>query len=307
MLLALTALVIGPPQTPEVGGQKNTLLGIYKQLTQHSQNNLGFETSSMLFSSVGYTEWSVNDGGVQGVPCKIYKADGLWSYEQNDPKKGVDHHTASFRSLAYIGIDGMPISTESDFHDDCEFNRDVDIHVMTRYYKHHYNSKVTRNGVTRVLEMWPNFGMEKFGGMDAPMILDGLVQTKVRKGAFIHPYTGTPVEFETQIGGRFRGTYFFEPQEGYYLDVISDSGTQRAYVTRQGQMIKVDLGNKYDASLQIGMMRKEWEGWGKFDLGNWDMPTSEANPNRPHFKSIGLPILLKEPHLLYVLPCVVAY
>jgi hypothetical protein len=306
LILASIALQKAALQGPETGGQKNTLLGIYRELSQKSQKSNGFETSSILFSSVGYSEWSVNDGGLGGVPCKIYKADGMWSYEQKDPKRGVDHHTASFRSAAYIGLDGVPITTESDFHDDCEFKKNVDIHVLTRYFKDHYRSTVTRNGKQNVLEMWPKFGMEKFGGMQAPMILDGLVQAKSRKGAFIHPYTGIPVEFDIEIGGRFRGSYFFEPQEGYFVDITSGSGTQRAYVTRQGQMIKIDLGNKYDASLQVGMMRKEWEGWGKFDLGNWDLPTSEANPNRPHFKAIGMPILIDNPRLLILVPCVVA-
>lgn len=334
MILAAVLYLSAFRQTPgskpdDIGIQQPNLMVIYKERTvllnyfgtptsgsggQSSENGSGHGSDrvdsgqSVAYDRVGLVNWSVNDGGIQGVPCKIYKGDGTWNYSTLTKKDGVHFHEASYTMLYDIGLDGVPIHSESHFQDvkdaDDEHARVVD--VSAEYQFDHIVVTTTKNGVADKEEVYPSFGMDRFATMFQPLIQSGIVQDAERDCAVIHPYTGLPYEFKLKVAGHFTGQYFFLPQEGYCIDVVGPQGTTSAFVTRQGQLIKEDLPNRVDAALELGPNVDERTGWGHFSVTDWSRSTEETNPERPKYNTLAIPVLFNNPKILFPVPCLVA-
>src|SRR6476619_5019314 len=44
-------------------------------------------TAMPMLTCIGSCNFTVMDGGIQGVPCKIYSSEGAWSYKAKPKKK----------------------------------------------------------------------------------------------------------------------------------------------------------------------------------------------------------------------------
>lgn len=310
LCLALTRTQQEGFQT-EISSHGDTMLAIYKE--RHEAVN-GFQGSkpgdvqgsSLSYSQVGLMGYSVLDGGLRGVPCKIYKGDGRWKYRTSVKNTArYDYRTASYTMTYYVGLDGVPIHTESHFQDEGETTTTY-TDVKADYKRDHIDVELVKDGYVSKTQVYPKFGMERFAGMFDPMISSGLVQSTERDCAFLHPYNGMPYEFKLHLRGRFTGHYFFLPQAGYTVEVQGEEGEGTMYVTRQGQLIRVTLPESHEATLQTGYLAPERKDWGQFSVSDWSKSSEETNPERPKFNTLVAPVLLKNPRLLFPVPCVVA-
>ncbi len=332
MLLAVAFCLANAKQNPvvqsdDIGIQGPTILVIYKERSvlatgvpvpsSESRGSGGHSDSikrrndagtSLSYDRVGLINWSVNDGGINGVPCKIYRGDGEWHYETHTNKDGINYHLASYSMLYYIGLDGLPMHSESHFEDvkNADDSKARIVDVSAEYKTDHIDVTIKKNGVVDKQELYPSFGMERFANMFLPLIRSGIVQEPERDCAVLHPYTGLPYEFKLKVRGHFSGQYFFLPQEGYCVDVVGAEGQGSAYVTRQGQLIQEELPNRESAILEMGPDVDQRSGWGHFSVTDWNKSTDETNPERPKYNTLAIPVLFNNPPLLFPVPCVVA-
>ncbi|MEA2553551.1 MAG: hypothetical protein QOJ65_1727, partial [Fimbriimonadaceae bacterium] len=217
-----------------------------------------------------------------------------------------EYREASYTMLFLVGMDGMPIHTESHFRDMAESGKAKIVDVSAEYRSDHIDVVVITDGYKERQQIYPSFGMERFSGMFEPMIFSGLVQQSERDCAVLHPYTGMPYEFKLRIRQRWTGHYFGLPQEGYCVEAVGSQGNNKSYVTRQGQLIRVDLPDQMDASLELGPSGEETRHWGRFATKDWNRSTEETNPLRPKYNTLAVPVLFDKPRLLFPVPCVLS-
>jgi len=294
-----------------VNTARPTFMVIYKERSV-AINGIGgaqpgdIHGSSISYDRVGLINWKVLDGGYKGIPGHIYTGDGKWTY-QIDVKHTarMDFHEAGFTMSFAVGLDGTPLHSESHFTDKSETLEVKTIDIVTDYEKDHILIKKTADGVVTSREIYPKGGMEEFSGMFQPIISQGLVLHRDMDCAVIHPYTGMPYEFKIHVANRFNGQYFFMPQEGYTIEVDGPEGKGTLYVTREGQLIQEFLPNKFQACLEEGPAVDERTGWGHFDIMDWDKGTDVANPDRPTYHTLAVPVMFDHPKLLFPVPCAI--
>lgn len=296
---------------PEIGTQRETIMVVYKERSIALNGVPGMAKeqvsgSSLTYDRVGLMAYAVVDGGFGGVPCKVYTGDGKWIYKQSLKNTAItEYHTASYTMKFNVGLDGIPLHSESHFEDSTESKYSF-VDVKADYRSDHIDVEVNRSGTVERHQIYPSFGMERFAAMFDPLIRSGLVQTPERDAVVLHPYTGMPYEFKIKVRQRFTGYYFSLPQAGYAIEIEGDEGNGKMYVTRQGQFIKVDLPNRHDCTLEMGPMYDERKGWGRFQLTDWDKSSEETNPERPKYNTLIVPVLFDKPKLLFPVPCVIA-
>jgi hypothetical protein len=307
LLTALCCLTLASQQTPAPhdGPSGTSLLAIYQEhaVYLNGVQPLGGQGQSLRYDRLGDCSWKVLDGGVKGVPCTIYKCDGIWNYKTTIRNTAMrDYHEVGFTSLFDVGLDGIPIHSESHFQDVTEHKARV-VDVVADYTADHIDETVTTDGQSFKQALYPTFGMERFAGMFEPIMRSGLIQHDSMDCAVLHPYTGEPYLFTLKVKSRFTGHYFSLPQAGYCIEILGAQGNGRAFLSRQGQLLKVDLGNKIDASMEEAPLAPERAGWGTFDITDWDKASDETNPERPTYHTLVVPVLFKDPHILFPVPC----
>ena len=308
LLAAICCTVLAPQQTPKQGPAGPTSLTVYQEhkvflngLQGASKGDI--QGQSLRYDRIGTCTWEVSDGGSQGIPCKVYDGSGEWNYEISKKNSAIkNHHVAQFTMQYFVGLDGMPIHSVSHFTDVSEDDSNI-VDIIANYKSDHIDEKITKNGQSESVSMYPTFGMERFAGMFEPLMRSGLIQHDHMDCAVIHPCTGTPYEFTLQVHSRFTGTYFFLPQAGYCIDIDGAEGTGRAFLTRQGQLLQVNLPDHMSADLEEGYLADERNGWGNFSVMDWDKSTDETNPERPQYHTLAIPILFKDDHVLFPVPC----
>ena len=304
-LLALTQQD-APPQRDGPPGP--ILLAIYQEHAVFLNGVSGASTQdtkgqSMRFDRLGQLTWNVVDGGLKGVPCKLFTGETFWNYKTTEKNSALkDYHTAKVEFAFDIGLDGVPIHTESHFSDIADRSMKT-VDVVADYGNDHIDETITKDGVVEKQTLYPSFGMELFAGMFDPIMRSGLIQHDKMDCAVLHPFTGQPYLFKLSVRSRFTGYFFFLNQAGYCVDVNGAEGDARAYLTRQGQLLQVDLSKKISASLELGPMADERRGWGTFDVRDWDKSTDETNPERPVYHTLAIPIPFKNPNILFPVPC----
>ena len=260
-----------------------------------------------MLTCVGSCNFNVLDGGIQGVPCKLYYSEGSWSYKAK-PKKGsrngfLEDRNAKFRASYQVGMDGLPIHSESHFLDTNDDGDERTVDVEADYGKDLIKETISRNGLSEKRTLFPAGGMEQFAAMFDPIMSQGLIQQSEMDCIALHPYTGDPYTFKIKVRSRFMGDFFSLPQAGYCLDVDGAESDERLYLTRQGQLLKVDLPNRFFAFQLEEPLAPERMGWGSFKVSDWDKTTDITNPERPVYHTWIVPVMFKNPNILIPVPC----
>lgn len=296
-----------------IGTQPETILALYQRRrillnTFERSSPDDVAPTSLAVDRVGLMSWAVEDEEIDGRPHKRFSGDCKWRYKKNRPNTAItDFFQASAEYYAWVDLDGTLKRTESDFRiEGSKAGEERSTSVVAIYRKNDIDVTVTREGVTTRTILTPRLGMEPFQRLFEPTIKDGMVAQPERQLAIMHPVTGTPYEFRIHARGRWQGHFFFLPQEGYYMDVKGSEGTSTMFVTRQGQLIRVDLPLNHDLYLESGPLEPERRDWGTFEIEDWKRKVFETHPGRVRYTSLITPVVLAGSRLVMPVPCVLA-
>lgn len=254
---------------------------------------------------MGDVSFSVQNSIWKGKACKYFQGVSNWEYHPPVKNKKVIFKPRLYvfaqvspegkllhMTTAYNGFGIAPaVQIEATFHDDS-----IDV-------------TKTEGANSTQTTLYPTFSMELFDHLFDPLIKDGLVVRKERKLAFLHPVTGAPCFIDLSLGGRFDGKHEFRRYEGYKIDVSSPDSKAKAvsFVTRQGQLLQVNLPENHDAIAYTHVSNVEELNWGKFNSTDWDLPASQTHPKRTRYHTMGVPVLLTNPsYILLPLPYALA-
>ena len=287
-----------PSPAYDVGTSEEAILNITKHIPASFDPNMIPQNGSWAGGQdqdirEGEMSFSLTDGTWEGKPCKYFRGISNWDYRPNVRNKKVVF-TPKLYVFAHISPDGKllhmttayngfgiaaPVQIESVFNDDS-----IDI------------TKTMGSDIERST-LYPKFSMDIFNHLFDPLVKDGLVVSKDRDIAFIHPVTGALCQVHISLNGRFDGEMEYRKYEGYKVDVTSPDTMSKAtsMVTRHGQLIQVNLPENQDAVAYTNISTEEERNWGRFQPGDWDKPASVTQPSRTRYHTFSVPILLKNP------------
>ena len=252
---------------------------------------------------VGQMSFSVADAMFQGKPVKQFRGQSKWSFKPKVRNKQISF-TPTLFVFAQIGLDGRLIHTNTTY---AGFGTPVQIDAF--YNKDSIDMTMTEGTRTKQTTLYPTMDMSLFNNLFQPFVNDGLVANKERQLAFLNPVTGAPVQVTATLTGHFQGKLYFREYEGYKIDTTTPGSRLviQSMVTRQGQLMQVNLPDHQDALAYSTLSHEEENSWGLFKQSDWDKPSSVAQPQRRRYKTMALPVLLVDPtNLLYPVPCCVA-
>src|SRR5579885_2393406 len=157
-----------------------TFLCIYKAHTVYlngaTNDPSQIQGQSVRYEEIGLCNWSITDGGYHGIPCHRYIGDGKWDYKVSKRNTAIiDYHTAKYTMEYDVGLDGVPIHSESHFSDTSEETSKT-IDLVADYKEHEIDETLTTDGVPQSAQLFPNFEMTKFSNMFKPMMSMGLIK-----------------------------------------------------------------------------------------------------------------------------------
>ena len=295
-------------KAPEVGVMPEAVFNITKHIAARYDPNMvpkngGWAGGQQQDIREGGMTFSMQNSTWQGKACKLFRAQSNWDYHPHVKNKKVTFTPKLYvfaqvspegkllhMMTAYGGF-GQPVQIDATFHDDS-----IDIIK-------------TEGRTTSQTTLFPTFSMKLFDNLFQPMIVDGLVVSKERELAFLHPFTGAPCTIKVTLNGRFSGKHEYREYHGYKIDVTSPDTMAKAvsFVTRHGQLLQVNLPEDQDAISYTHVSAEEERNWGKFKPGDWDVPASKSQPNRTRHHTLGIPVLITNPsYILLPLPLAVA-
>lgn len=310
MMLACVIAIVGIQAATPVGNQPESLLAIYHRTVtvidpaKMQRNERGEWAGAPSYNSerVGYFAWSMTDSKFEGAPCKLFKGDSTWRYRVRrgrnvpdlvfNPKIYVNAWLSPAGKLlrmttAYAGI-GLPIQTDATFKAD-----GIELTMIA-------------GKTLKKTTLYPANGMDKFDHFFEPFTQDGLVTSRARSYTIIHPLTGAPLDFSVTEFGQFRGKMLDLPHEGHKFKIWNKEGAAIALVSRQGQLLQVNLPRSHDAVYEVAPSNETRRIWGRFQSTDWEKPSSKAHPQRPRLRTLMVPVVIDNPLLIVPVPVALA-
>ncbi|AIE84782.1 hypothetical protein [Fimbriimonas ginsengisoli] len=179
----------------------------------------------------GYVRWSLQPSDLDGIKCLLLKTEGI-----TKPKfHGVQVMVQAIRNywltsegqiLKQFDLQSDPLGARaatSIFHEDS-----VDI-------------EVTEGKDTRKTTLYPGDAMSRIQSQFKPMMQGTKVEMDEKRFAVFNPFRGGYDEYTVKRSGRFAGPYMQIPFKGESFDIVGPKAKQRAFVSEEGDLVKVEL------------------------------------------------------------------
>jgi hypothetical protein len=252
---------------------------------------------------VGGVSWSVENTNLEGAPCLLFRGESKWQTRVKDrrgrPTKVVLKPTLYF--FSWVSPEGRLLKTSTSF---AGFGTPVQVEAI--YGERSIEMTRVQGTDVQRTTLFPKFAMERFHGLFEPLVHDGLEVKKEHVLAFLHPLTAAPVVIKVQIDGRFQGRMYDVRWEGYRIKTLGPEGSATQLVSREGQLLQLEMPDKHEAQNYASLTNTEMRAWGRFAPGDWQKPVSTATPQRPRWQALMVPIMLKDPRMVYPVPYAVA-
>jgi len=245
-------------EQPVLGGQREIAIGLVPRDTEYqgfyvnqatafaqTDNNGTLpngQVTNFKEQRVGWMSWSVAKYPFQNKPAILLQTEGLYNQViQNKVYKELHVPVRAKRSY-WLTPEGEILQVVS------RITTSSGIWSMVAtFHKDSYDLYLNdpRKG-ERILTMNPACCIDGFNAMFKPMMKDDQVLQRTKEFWQVNPVTGAPEKFTATLGGRFTAHWFNNTRyDGRYLEIEGPGVKQRAYITYEGAMMKVELSNKH--------------------------------------------------------------
>lgn len=265
MVLALTVCLLTTQQQqlprdltfqipePIFAGEREILLGpkeysdsimslIYSKDKPASLDMKGINPPIWEEYPIGSIRWSVKPGTFGSQSCMVVKNDVIFRPQYHYAFKGKTRQTnvtLDIRGVSqwWVTADGKILRQYEQRTDD----RGVRTANCT-YGTDSIEVSVEEFGKRRVTTLFPG-DMQLLQNQFKPMVVDGRVVMSEKPYAIYNPFTSGFEKHIAKVGGAFQGTYLSQKFEGLSLvvDGYDKDGEFRAYVSKEGDLVKMDL------------------------------------------------------------------
>ena len=204
----------------------------------------------------GHVRWSVTEGTHFDKPCRVIRLQGMMQsvVEMRRLKKAASVQNEAL-TIWYLSLDGRILrqyESRQGFDGvktaNCIYG-DESIEVQTQD---------SRN--RRVATVYPNVDMEKLHLQFRPMIVGDKVVMEEKEYYVYDPFGGGFEKRTARIAGKFAGQWLQKNFRGRHVDIATPRVTMKAYVSEEGDLVKVDLPKDDYFILQSVPQGKEKKG-----------------------------------------------
>ncbi|MGV3615428.1 MAG: hypothetical protein ACO1SV_08865 [Fimbriimonas sp.] len=186
---------------------------------------------------LGHVRWSVAEGSLFEKPCRVLRLQGM-TQSQVPMKRlqkvvGVQNDAVTVWYLSFDGRILRQYEQRSGYGGqkvaNCTYGED-EIQVQ-----------VEEGGKRRITTVYPAVDMEKLHLQFRPMIVGDRVVMEEKEYFTYDPFGGGFQKRTAKIGGLFAGQWLQRPFKGRHVDITTPRHTVKAYISDEGDLVKVDL------------------------------------------------------------------
>ncbi|MDR3690298.1 MAG: hypothetical protein P4L46_13030 [Fimbriimonas sp.] len=190
--------------------------------------------SSFVYSK-GYVRWSVTDGMLFNKSCRILKSEGLTKGEIILRTRRVPY-ACTYRESYWILPDGKLLRQSAEQEDPYGKR-----HAEAVFWPDHIDVSVVDSKHTKSFSMYPNVDMKLLDAQFKPMVDSGKIITDLKEYYTFDPFTQGFTKYKATVTGTFHGSWLATKFEGPHIEIDGPKQTQMVYVSKENDLIKVDL------------------------------------------------------------------
>lgn len=122
--------------------------------------------------------------------------------------------------------------------------------MSATYGKDSFDLVIRDKSGQRQMTVNPGCGIEAINMMFKPMLKGQDVLLKEKEFYSLNPYTGTPEKYTARVSGKFSGKFSGDLHEGRCVDITGPKGAQKAFISYEGFLMKVEAPNRYYLSIE---------------------------------------------------------
>ena len=185
----------------------------------------------------GTVRWSVTDGTHFDKPCKVIRLQGMTQsvVEMRRLKKVASVQNDAL-TVWYLSPEGRILRQ---FESRQGYGGEKTANCI--YGDDSIEVQVTEGRQRRVTTVYPNVDMEKLHLQFRPMIVGDKILMEAKEYWVYNPFGGGFEKRTAKLGGRFAGQWLQKNFKGRHVDITSTSMSVKAYISEEGDLVKVDL------------------------------------------------------------------
>jgi hypothetical protein len=205
----------------------------YQRTFEPAFSSKGVVGETMQVATLGFARWSVRPDTLLGKPCRVLRIESTFKQEV---RKQQVYLLNTLLTTYWVGDDG---------------------HILRQYNetksgetRQTANAMFAPDGITvtvsdargnREYVVHPDGGNAKLDAQFTPMFAGGKVLMESKEYWVLEPFRGTLEKRTAKLSGRFAGKYLNVPFRGRCFDVTTPRGTQKNFVSDQGDLIRSEL------------------------------------------------------------------
>jgi len=223
-------VALGPELQPDVTMEVRYEHETPAQFTPHKI--LG--PSNMVYAQ-GYVRWSVIDGNLFDKPCRIIKMDGITKGENVFKINKIQYSTRNTTTY-WVALDGKLLRQSVHLLDptgpkvaECVFWSD------------HIEVSVADQKGRRSFTVYPKVDLSLIDLQFRPMIVADKIVLSYKEYFAFDPFDQSFTKYKASVGGSFHGSFLATKFDGLHVDIEGPKGVVKAFVSKEGDLIKVDF------------------------------------------------------------------
>lgn len=189
---------------------------------------------------IGSCSWSVRPTVVGSKLGSLLETDATRNQHVKIPigrGQFLERDIKNFQKRSYfVGDDGKIISERAEVRNEKGYWA-----MEATYGADSYDLRIQKPGMPEVRStVTPGCGMDALHAMFKPMLKGQDVVLKEKEFYMLDPYTGAPQKHTAKVAGRFGGKFSNMQFEGRYVDITGPVLTNRAFLSYEGELMRVD-------------------------------------------------------------------
>jgi len=250
VLLSAQAQVEGLPKfvfKPAVtAGQREIVLGpqIQYDVTMEVRREKEVDTQftpnkilgpALFTYSLGYVRWTCSDGKLFEKPCRILKMEGVTKGSNQTKTKTIEYATRNDTTY-WITPEGKLLRQSVHLRGPDD-NKDAEC----VFWADHIEVSVIDKRGRRSFTVYPNVDLSLVDLQFKPMLEGEKVILGQKEYLVFEPFSQAFLKYKATAYGQFHGTWLATKFDGTHVDIEGPTGTATVFVSKEGDLVKVDL------------------------------------------------------------------
>jgi len=187
--------------------------------------------------ATGYVRWDVSDTTLFDKPCRKLRMEGITKGKNSTKTKDISYATRNSTTY-WITPEGKVLRQHIQLVDPSETKT-----AEAVFWSDHIEVSVDDKRGRRSFTVYPNVDLSLIDMQFKPMMEGDKVVLPYKEYYVFEPFTQAFIKYKAAVGGTFHGTWLAMKFDGTHIDIDGPRGRIIAYISKEGDLVKADLGN----------------------------------------------------------------